>query len=134
MSETAWLVTAGDYSDYSVLGVFTDKALLDAYVALAKSLGQGEPRVEEMPLNPAREQIEQQVPSWYVRMAEDGSAEDCTAYAPSLDDGTRRHWTSGWAGTRERRFTCWVVARDRETAIKAANEYRLASIANRHVR
>lgn len=51
MSDIAYVVTHGSYSDYSVDAVFTDKALAEAHVAKLQGVGRSQDyEVEEFPL------------------------------------------------------------------------------------
>lgn len=114
-----YLVTDGKYSDFCVLGAFSTmekaergKVLLDSYND-----------IEEFELDSVPEAPPGLLP-YGVNMKKNGDA--ANAYRKSTDGFEVSHRFSEWGdGT----FYAYVYARDKEHAIKIANEKRIMELA-----
>lgn len=71
-----YLVTRGDYSDYEVTAVFTEKKLAEKYINSFKKSNYDEFRIEVYILNPHEEQLKKDYKPYFVRMAKDGKVKD----------------------------------------------------------
>ncbi len=128
---TIYVVTSGDYSDYSVDGVFDQRDMAQEFVDRIPGA-----RIEEYSLNPAVPEIRAGFSAFSVYMLRDGSL--------LQDLGDLGYWTSRpeasivppevsirWANRFRGRAvlycTCW--ARDAQHAVKIANEHRAQFIA-----
>jgi hypothetical protein len=133
MAETgkAWLITYGEYSDYGVLAVFTDRALLDAYVEMHVALGKTVD-VEEYELNPGADVLRERRLTWHVSMDWDGNDARVEQWGPMLSDPNPivRWWhpASPYGHGGQGRWRTWIIARDADHAVKAVNEGRLIAI------
>lgn len=119
--EVCYAITAGEYSSFFVLAIYTDKALFDAYCEMCIEAG-SPAQTEEIPLNPAAETILARIPSWYVVMDWDGNMQQIQATPPTTLGQAR--WNP--------RMAAWMVslpAPSPDAAVKGANEQRLVAIA-----
>lgn len=125
---TVYLISEGEYSDYSVYGVYTSEE------AARKVIGPGSADVETRKLNQCLTEVELGLRLFEVTMDEDGNnaraAEDHRRY--TLRDCTL---ITPFTGLRKpvkrplRRFNGDVWARDEQHAIKIANDRRIAMLA-----
>ncbi|KKM65541.1 hypothetical protein LCGC14_1490180 [marine sediment metagenome] len=120
---TIYLVTVGAYSDYRVVGVYDDKALAHR---LSKSI---DGNVEEHPLNPGADELNQGLAPWHVTMwLEDGIVLDAFTPPETPEDmQVSIRFLSGASPCIA--GTAW--ARDKEHAIKIMNERRIMELARR---
>ncbi len=63
---TVYLVTTGEYSDYRVVGVYTNEALAETAAGTMGATADAE--VKEMPLNPAADELNHGLGLWDVTM------------------------------------------------------------------
>lgn len=119
-----YVVTAGEYSDYRIQAVFSEKEIAEKYVKLFKK--DSDFRVEEHDLNPDKEGISNGYNPFYVIMTREGECvsvnKDLSCY---FDHGSIN---VGWDGNLE----VSLFAKDKKHAIKIANEKRLQVIAGNH--
>ena len=129
---TIWVLHGGDYSDYSVSGVFSSRK--NANIA-KKALKDKEHRVDEWPLDPGIDDLKKGYMRFRVVMLRDGETE---VAGPSLYtfDLEPRVWL--WERTKADSYkgkgipdalSADVWAKDLEHAIKIANEHRTRMIA-----
>jgi hypothetical protein len=133
MSEqkSVWVIEQGAYSDYRVVGVFTTKESADKMAAL---INEGESydlaEVDEWPLDPGAEDLNQGRRTFSVQMLKDGTVEKAEPCGPSplnlagwVTQYTRSHWNphSG--------VNAVVWAADEKHAVKIVNEHRVRIIA-----
>ncbi len=119
MSKTVYIVTCGEYSDYRILAVFSDKETAEAYAKL--DVGYDGPSVEEWDLDVPREDWG----SVSLYMKKDGS---CQITGVGLADaGDQRHHF--WGGRPDEMFIC-LAGTDTERAVRRANEIRSQLIAH----
>lgn len=118
-SPTAYVVTRGEYSDYTVLGVWTDRTRAEKYVAAHNSQSNRDPaKVEEFPLNAEKERW-----SWTcVRMHKNGDVEE--VYTQQFATYTEPR-VAKYSGI----LHVWVNTDNHEKAVKIANEVRGQMIA-----
>lgn len=133
MSEI-YVVTAGDYSMYKILTVFDDKQLADEFVrrhndALPGARDWGEAEVETYEVNKAARQVTNGTNAIAFSMRRNG---DNYFHEWQYDyDGPTTCKFGDWAtptGEQCAHFVIW--AKDRDSAVKAANERRTQMIAN----
>jgi hypothetical protein len=119
MIKTAYVVTEGEYSDYSVVGVFLDKVLADKYVEAANGKSGWYFQVEEFPLDVPKINW-----TWTrVRMSKSGDVVETERKYPSLSD------TAFWNGFDDYNNLMWCVnTEDVKRAVKVTNEKRVQFI------
>ena len=124
---TVYLVTKGQYSDYSVCAAFTSKELAEKFiVSFQNSKWDDEMCVEEYPLDPYEPQLRAGFQPYFVRMTKDGKASDVriseSPYGFAGDGG----WDSF---DIHNNMTVHVFASSEQHAIKICNEKRAQLIA-----
>lgn len=135
MNETGakvWVVEDGEYSDYSVVGVFSSQSNAERVAALVGG------SVAEWPLDPAIAELNQGLQIYFVQMQKDGTVEQCRRQ----ETGTYSFGSTGvimWRRSQAPAFkgkntpdlmqaTVW--AKDDTHAIKITNEHRAEFIAS----
>lgn len=137
--EFVWAIEQGCYSDYHVVGVFTSrknaKAVVDALKA-AECYGD-EPTIARWPLDPAVKDLRAGMSPWRVLMLRDGTVESAKQRDVSSFNiaGSvaiwRRSTAPAYKGTGiPDCLDATVWAKDRNHAIKIANEHRTHMIAD----
>lgn len=122
---TIYLITQGEYSDYSVKGVFDNKELAEAFIA---KFSQADYRIEEYELNALAGRLNNPLTPFRVAMSQEGEVISITDGADIEDGEPRVNFSFDYSHKRELLYVfCW--ANDSEHAIKIANEKRLQLIA-----
>lgn len=132
-----WMVSAGRYSDYGIVGIFSTKEKADAFVQRHQDIT-GSDRTYGPDLNGVEEvevdAYDNGMVAWTVLMQRDGAVLRCTAECWDVNTTpTPSAWVYIEYSKRDDwhaaiKVDCW--ARDREHAIKIANERRIMRIAN----
>jgi|SRR6185503_5465278 len=127
-----WVIEKGEYSDYSVVGVFSTEENARRVAELTGG------SVAEWPLDPNIAEINQGLQVYLVHMLKDGSVEQCkrlelNSYALTTIGVTmwRRSQAPAFRGQDKpdlMQATVW--AKDEEHAIKITNEHRAEWIAS----
>lgn len=114
-----YLVTRGDYSDYTVTAVFTEKKLAKKYINSFKKSDYDEFRIEVYVLNPHEEQLKKDYKPYFVRMAKDGNVKeiDILKYHYNLDNLNIKFDINN-------NMLLYIFAKDEKHAVKIANEKR----------
>ena len=114
-----YLVTRGDYSDYSVVAVFTEKKLAEKYIDSFKKSQYSEFRIEVYTLNPHEEQLKKDYKPYIVRMAKNGYVIqiDILESHYNLDNPNIKFDVNNY-------MVLYLFAKDKKHAIKIANEKR----------
>jgi hypothetical protein len=124
--KTVWLVTNGEYSDFHVVGIFSSKENAELVV---KTCG-GD--VEETPIDPFIEELNQGLFLFWVSMWRDGEAQ--SVYQESVDGEPVSPKVVEHFGIRAdgggSRLNGNVWAKDKEHAVKIFNEKRAQMIAS----
>lgn len=122
-----YVVTSGEYSDYSILGVFDSRELADEVVAERESTGNryNRARVEEYELNPAL--YESPNPTFRVVIGSDGNVYRCELHKGSAVESFFQPFWSG--SDRVVMLVTFVSASRAAGAIKVANERRAMLLA-----
>ncbi len=118
-----YVVTSGEYSDYSIVGIFDDKALAEAFMAPYPRTGRDDDlRLEEHPANPHEAQILEGLSFYCVEITKEGEIKAVELCAPDDDQEahTRLRHPVGYIPWLM--VYCW--ARDKDHAIKIAEEKR----------
>ena len=115
----AYVVTSGDYSDYRIRAVFSNKKAAEAYVENVRYREYCE--IEDWPLNATHEH---KMPKWQVNMQRHGKA---YCFAVDLDEETGNRFQAPTKG--QAYMVSTVEAKDAEHATKIANEQRAQFIA-----
>lgn len=118
--KTIYVVTEGVYSEYSIIGVFDDKSLAEKMASFSCNDG----RVEEYTLNPFAPELSEGLSHFTVWMNRDGSLKYEAHAATPLQEANPSLYIYR---TGEMCFSCF--ARDKEHAVKMANDRRLIEIA-----
>jgi len=134
-----YVLTKGEYSDYHIEGVFTDKSLADLYINSHLDI-----KTEEYETDVLDEKIKKGYLYFSVLMDANGNTEEVLKDNPSYEDyyrdarQTRLHYKPGYnfvtsnkipdyaeyLPTGKWRFYIW--AKTKEGAVKIANERRTA--------
>ena len=138
--EKVYAVTAGCYSDYRVIAVFTSAELAEEFMATVPSGDDygGYNKIEEFHLNPkTSDLIKRGYAHWQIFMLRDGSVE--RAVLSDVDSGLlecepARIWErskSRWRMHKDKPdcLKANVWAKNEASAVKIANEYRIRMIA-----
>ena len=121
-----YVISQGEYSDYGIVGIFSDRGMAECFINAFKSEGSyDEMRIEEnYVLNPFEPQLRSGVKSYLVRMKIDGTVLECehinSNRATSSDDD--KFDVDG-------NLIQSVFAMDEQHAIKIVNEKRTQIIA-----
>jgi hypothetical protein len=122
---TIYLVSDGNYSDYSVLGLYStmEKAQY-ARTLYAAENGIEKIELDDLPPHPVGEL------AWGVMIASDGDVHRVSRIAPYDDTytGVRSHQVAAWRDRKAGR-TFYLWARDEAHAIKIATEKRREMLA-----
>lgn len=128
--KSVWVVEQGEYSDYSVVGVFSSMA--DAELC-AKRAGGGA-SVDEWPLDPCVDELRAGKTLFSVHMGRDGETlwAEPSYLHHSISAGPAAKVITGWyRGESQRVYLDWQGwAKDKKHAVKIANEHRTRMIAN----
>ena len=118
-----FIVTSGEYSDYHIDGVFTDKGL--AMIFTQKFGGD----IEEWDANPFSKELRAGYSPFLVRMLENGDVSKVEVSTNSyrfIDGNTS--WKPSWKDGQGN-FCFYVLATDEKHAVKIANEKRTMILA-----
>lgn len=116
-----YVVTAGEYSDYSIEAMFDEESLAKAYIASVKSSGYQQMRIETYNLNPNEKQLRSGYKSYLVRMTKDGICPEMYQSDRTPFDGEN---DTPFFDTRQNLVMC-VFAKDEQHALKIVNERRI---------
>ena len=124
-----YVVTEGTYSDYHIEAVFDDEALADELARLRNELQSADCQVEEYELNALADKIKQGLLLWRVVMLKNGDTDwvhEAAGYYPEILVSIPK-----LIGRRQTEAMLYatVWAKDKEHAIKIANEKRAQIIA-----
>ncbi len=128
MGKSVWVIEHGQYSDYSVIGVYTTKEKAQLVCdTINKDIIYDEATIAEWPLDPAADELANGMSRYYVSMRWDGTTDEVTrgeVHYYDLDDETRAYQRFDHKDRKVlgKTFTMW--ARDEKHAIKIANERR----------
>jgi hypothetical protein len=127
MSEQiVYVVTRGDYSDYGIQGVFTDKSLAEAMVNHINLMKKYEDaRIEEYPINPHEAMLRAGVFGYQVMMTDDGTVKQILVDDGYMKPGREPIYRNQYSGM----LCACVTARDEWHAIKITNDRRAAFLA-----
>jgi hypothetical protein len=129
----AYIVTAGAYSDYGIIAVFSSRERAQAFINTAGSEEeQGDDAysmavIEEWEVDPVGPNLPQGLQSWHVEMTRAGDT------VRSFVNEGMHSWLQAmktvvvWLTNGNLGLNC--LARDREHAVKVANEHRARALA-----
>lgn len=124
-----YVVTAGDYSDYQICGVFSSEDIAKKYIDSFKrgenSWSYNEMEIEEWNLDPLKKEIAKGYFPYFVRMAKNGDTSD--VHIEDSDYGFDRGNSTGF--DRDGNLYHHCFAKDSIHAIKITNELRARTIA-----
>lgn len=124
-TQTVFLVTHGDYAEYSVCAVFTEKTLAEKYVNSFRETHFGKLEIEECTLNPYQHELKKGYKPFFVRMTKGG---DCIeVYIENTTVGFKKGGVNvgfDYFGN----IYINTFAKDEAHAIKIANEKRVQLI------
>lgn len=121
-----FVVTSGDYSSYSIKGIFDEKAKAEEFVAHLNACGSlfYQADVEEWELNQFYDEIHQGL-TYFEVYFDDISNGDARVWPADVTDEAREmsNRRNHYSQQRDYRITLW--AKDEEGALKIANERRV---------
>ena len=106
-----YVVTRGQYSDYSIEAIFSTQENAEAFLALG---GRGESGIEEWEVDPNIDGIRQGRQRWCVILSTQG--EFMYGFAAGVEQGEEPR-VNGLGN-----FVCYVTAKDEQGAIKVAHD------------
>ena len=126
MLQAVFLVTRGDYSDYRVCAVFTEKALAEKYIDSFKGNSYYDDfRIENYTLNPYQYELKNDYKPFFLIMTKEGNC-------------TEINVKDSYCGFKDENIDVWfdihknmnisIFAKDERHAIKIANEKRVQLI------
>jgi hypothetical protein len=121
---TIYVVTAGEYSDYGIRGVFDDRELAEAFAERSQRYDSA--RIEEWDLNPFTEELREGLVPYFVSLKRNGDVGRIWVDNPPASEITP---SMGLTCDRTEAFTT-CFARDEAHAVKIANERRAQFIAS----
>ena len=123
--KTIYLVSIGEYSDYMIEAVFDELDLAKQYIAGLED-GYYKRQIEEMPLNPFKDDLRNNRIPFLVTMTIEGTVIDVEnkgiGFSPKDENNIAFNLTENW-------MYCHCYANDKKHAIKIANEKRTQYIA-----
>ena len=121
-----YVVTAGEYSDYSVCAIFTEKKLAQKYIDSFKEERYNDfNKIEVYSLNPYEQELKEGYSPYFVRMDKEGNVEECyisNSYYSFTDK-------ISYGFDIKNNLYYAVFAKSAEHAIKIVNEKRVQLIA-----
>ena len=126
MLQAVFLVTRGDYSDYRVCAVFTEKALAEKYIDSFKGNSYDEFRIEKYTLNPYQYELKHGYKPFFLRMTKDGNCTEINVKDSSF--GFEDEDIDVGIDVNKNMYIS-IFAKDETHAIKIANEKRVQLIA-----
>lgn len=127
--QAVFLVTRGDYSDYRVCAVFTEKALAEKYINSFKGNPYEAFRIENYALNPYGYELKNDYKPFFLRMTKEGNCTEINIKDSSYgfeDEDT------GMGFDINKNMYISIFAKDETHAIKIANKKRVQLIAENH--
>lgn len=119
-------LTTGDYSDYTVVGVFSSKENAQFIADRMQYVG----NIAEWKLDPAVNELRAGLMLWIVRMLRDGTTESARSDPDSYQAPEYRIWRRNRETGLPDVLDARVYARDEAHAVKIVNEIRTRLIAN----
>jgi hypothetical protein len=134
MKKTIYAASAGSYSDYRVIGLFSTKEKALRYMEMFPREEWND--IEEYGLDEHAFERSDRFP-FRVRMTKDGDVLEAERddYPGHLDDAGAVHWYEQLYGKPTKTWTnFYMQAKDAQHAIKIANERRIAALAEPQAR
>jgi len=124
--QAVFLVTRGDYSDYRVCAVFTEKALAEKYIDSFKGNSYEQFRIENYTLNPYQYELKNDYKPFFLRMTKEGN---CTEINVKDSSYGFEDEDIDFGFDVNKNMYISIFAKDETHAIKVANEKRVQLIA-----
>jgi hypothetical protein len=129
-SQTIYVVTHGEYSDYSIYALFSTKKLAEDYIKANSDKNSYDSyddyRIEEYKLDLFAKQLRKNLKPYFVRMGKDGFVQEIEKH--SIREYEPSYGTHNF--DRNNFLYMTVFAEDDKHAIKIVNEQRAILIAN----
>lgn len=125
-SHSVWLVEDGAYSDYHIVGVFSTRENAEL---MRVTLDLNEDSIVEWPVDPSIDKLRQGLCCYYIFMLRDGTVQYCCVSMPANEPLPGPQIRISELRSDELAMWIYVWAKDKEGAIKAANEIRIQLIA-----
>jgi hypothetical protein len=119
-----FVVTSGDYSDYKIDGIFTEKNTAKDFINMFNHT-YNEMRIEEHLLNPKKYEIDNNYNCYFVRMKKDG---ECTGI--NIKDNSYDVFEDNHGFDIKNNMYKTVFAKDEKHAIKIVNDVRTQVLAS----
>lgn len=132
-----WAIEQGEYSDYRVIGVFSSRKNAERILDKIGKGGYGPPEIVEWTLDPGINEMNTGLEPYNIRIDYSGQVERCEPGTWNSYDMLTNLWS--WKRTTAPAFMGQnindaidgvVFAKDKEHAIKIANDRRVALIAS----
>lgn len=129
-----YIITKGDYSEYHICGVYSTKDIAEEVIEIYKGDDMYAPYIEEWDLNQYLNRPKNCLP-FRIAMKEDGSVYDILCgysecYLNDIESDKNRVFVSPTHYYKEPWRYVYTWAKNKDHAIKIANEDRLMRIAN----
>ena len=124
--QAVFLVTRGDYSDYRVCAVFTEKPLAEKYIDSFKGNSYEAFRIENYTLNPYHYELKNDYKPFFLRMTKEGN---CTEINVKDSSYGFEDEDVDFGFDVNKNMYISIFAKDETHAIKIANEKRVQLIA-----
>lgn len=122
-----FLVTHGNYSDYKVCAVFTEKALAEKYINSFEENSYEDFRIENYILNPYNKELSNDYKPYFLRMTREGK---CTEIIIKDSSFGFESGDIDFGFDINKNMYISIFAKDEIHAIKIANEKRVQLLAN----
>lgn len=128
--KTIYVVTAGEYSEYRVCGIFSTRENAEKYMRAFPKPGYSSYNdIEEYELDQYIREIDRGLLPFWIRMYRDGEVIE-VRQEDFFGNNKEVHWmTGGYWGPKQPWANFYVWAKNREAAIKIANERRIKDLA-----
>ena len=135
MSKSVWVVEQGCYSDYRVVGVFTSKANAEIMADKIKTVETYDKvDVSEWPFDPCIDEINKGLSVYRISMEPNGKTISCEEECARLIEAEGSLRVAGERSNIPHYVYGLVWAKNRQHAVKTANEFRIRAIANNEIK
>lgn len=123
-----FVVTSGEYSDYSIEGVFSTVSLANEFISMIEGNGRNYLRIENFDLDKPLTQLKRGLHSYVVLMDKDGTVQ--RVYKATVPSARTPFYTlRPLIGDEKYILDCYVWARSDEHAVKQTNDCRARIVA-----
>ena len=124
-----YIVTNGEYSDYHIVNVFSDKGKAEKYVKAIYGIND-EVCIEEYDVDKYPKQIDKKLKHWWVEMLKNGEVDGCMVSDSHKYSDCRYYILNNFMTEHVDYLNVFCWAKDKQHAIKIANEKRAMLVAS----